>query len=199
METLPHAICQLLAVLLGAPAVSYSRLLHRAKLSAQTPRFAEISPEPAAPAAPQDRVLTPATPHCEPGTSGPKSKAYKAAGMSYSITSSSPSNRMWRRRHPAKRHPLPPQLRNMRTRTRYRIPMHQLRRRARPLLSPASPRPRFRSQREASRPEVGYAQASTVSHMRYGPAAIIALNMSVHSRQPYAGRWARSTSNCFRK
>ena len=87
MERLPHAICELLAVLLGAPAVSYSRLLHRAKLSASTPRFAEISPEPAAPAAPQDRVLTPATPHCEPGTSGPKSKAYRAAGMSYAITS----------------------------------------------------------------------------------------------------------------
>ena len=86
MEKLPHAICQLLAVLLGAPAVSYSRLLHRAKSSAITPRFAEISPKPAAPA-PQDRVLTPATPHCEPGTSGPKSKAYKAAGMSYAITS----------------------------------------------------------------------------------------------------------------
>ena len=87
METLPHAICELLAVLLGAPAVSYSRLLHRAKSSAITPRFAEISPEPAAPATPQDRVLTPATPHSEPGKSGPKSKAYEAAGMSYDITS----------------------------------------------------------------------------------------------------------------
>ena len=48
MEQLPHAICELLAVLLRAPAVSYSRLLHRAKSSAITPRFAEISPKPAA-------------------------------------------------------------------------------------------------------------------------------------------------------
>ena len=87
MEKLPHAICQLLAVLLGAPAVSYSRLLHRAKTSAITPRFAENSPEPAAPATPQDRVLTPATPHSEPGKSGPKSKAYEAAGMCYDIKS----------------------------------------------------------------------------------------------------------------
>ncbi len=28
-----HALCELLAVLLGAPAVSYSRLLHRAQFS----------------------------------------------------------------------------------------------------------------------------------------------------------------------
>ena len=86
METLPHAICELLAVLLGASAVSYSRLLHRAKSSAITPRFAEISPEPAAPATPQDRVLTPATPHNEPGKPGPKTKAQQAARQSYSIT-----------------------------------------------------------------------------------------------------------------
>ena len=86
MESDPHAFCHLLAVLLGAPAVSYSRLLHRAKLSALTPRFAEISPEPAAPAAPQDRVLKPATPHTVPGKPGPKSKTQQAAGKSYDIT-----------------------------------------------------------------------------------------------------------------
>ena len=87
MESDPRAFCHLLAVLLGAPAVSYSRLLHRAKLSALTPRFAEISPEPAAPAAPQDRrVLKPAMPHTVPSKPGPKSKAQQAAGKSYDIT-----------------------------------------------------------------------------------------------------------------
>jgi hypothetical protein len=86
MEKHPHANWQLLAVLLGAPAVSYSSLLFRAKLSALPPWFAEISPEPAAPAAPQDRVLTPATPHNEPGKPGPKTKAQQAARQSYSIT-----------------------------------------------------------------------------------------------------------------
>ena len=110
----------------------------------------------------------------------------------------SSSDRMRRRRHrPAKRHPLPLQLRNMKTADR--IPMHQLRRRARPLLSPTSPRPRLRRQREASRPEVTSAQASTVRHIRYGPAAIIALNISVHDRLPCAGRWARAPCDCFRK
>ena len=95
VEKHPHAFCHLLAVLLGAPAVSYSRLLHRAKLSALTPRFAEISPEPAAPAVCGMAGLRtrracgacePAMPHTVPSKPGPKSKAQQAAGKSYDIT-----------------------------------------------------------------------------------------------------------------
>ena len=86
MEKHPHANWQLLAVLLGAPAVSYSSLLFRAKLSALPPWFAEISPEPAAAAPPQNPDLLPATPQHEPGKRGPKTKAYKAAQTTYDIT-----------------------------------------------------------------------------------------------------------------
>ena len=86
MEKRPHAICQLFTVLLGAPAVSYSSLLFRAKLSALPPWFAEISPEPAAAVPPQNPDLLPATPQHEPGKRGPKTKADTAARTTYAIT-----------------------------------------------------------------------------------------------------------------
>ena len=66
------------------------------------------------------------------------------------------------------------------------------------LLSPSTrPRPltraRLRRQDFGAHKAVTSAQASTVRHIRYGPAATIALQMSVHDRQPASARCARSS------
>ena len=56
------------------------------QMSALPPLFAEISPEHAAAAPPQNPDLLPATPQHEPGKRGPKTKADKAVRTTYAIT-----------------------------------------------------------------------------------------------------------------
>ena len=197
MEKHPHANWQLLAVLLGAPAVSYSSLLFRAKLSALPPWFAEISPEPAAAAPPQNPNLLPATPQPEPGKRGPKTKAYKAAQTTYDITSffAATSSRQTN------------------------APPFQVS--ASPAEEGGDERPKPEVSSSETRPSVAEPEPTTTApakkpggfhtgtklcpgvncepHLVRAASIIIALRIRASSPQPCAGRWARHRLLCFGK